>query len=173
MGKSFGSTPAKFLFEKSLIRSSFHQIKQATPCLDSGQSMQKQGPSPWVCGAGPAQTGGFAMGSWHLGLLLGGRVAVLQVSSAGSSPSLRDKRDARQQTLSLDTQGVQKVRSLQVLAQSGSWLPVCRQGWSPQSLRWSCPILRCTAKTCEDRDKCQWFCLHKKIGRWDYCSTWT
>lgn len=31
MGKSFGSTPAKFLFEKSLIHSSFHQIKQATP----------------------------------------------------------------------------------------------------------------------------------------------
>lgn len=54
------------------------------------------------------------------------RTSGIQPWSAGLG------RDARQHTPSLDTQGLQKVRSLQALALSRSWLPGSGQGcWYP------------------------------------------
>lgn len=57
------------------------------------------------------------------------------------------------------------------LASLGSLCPGKDAG-IPQSLRWSCLIPSSTAKTWEDWDKPPWFCLHRKIGGWDYCSSW-
>lgn len=94
--------------------------------------MQNQGPSLWVHDWGPAQPAGSAVGSWQSGLLLVGRVAPAPGPLA-ASPGLQGwGRDARQHALSPETQWLQKVRSLQALALTGSWLPGSGQGcWHP------------------------------------------
>lgn len=130
MGKSFVSTPAKFLLEKSY---SFKLSPNETskPCLGRvlGSLHKSRAPLSGSVGLGQPRQPCLprALGSWDFCLEAGWLCCERRWQ-----PAL-DGGTERGHTLSLDTtQGLQKGRSLQVLPQRGSWLPGSRQGcWHP------------------------------------------